>query len=138
MAQRTPEKYRDILRNVVAFIGIQRLLSIEDIGKQNPKMSLTEILDSMSSFGGQLDAANYQAHYDEYLRLNDFIEIGAPEYALQRLIDINYLRTRARDVIIPAQEEMLQSCLSSLENKYGKPKVVQLKRRLGIKKNHYH
>ena len=90
----------------------------------------------MGSFSKGFEASNYQAHYGEYSRLEDFAEIGIPEYVVDRLIMLNYLQKRADYIIVPAQEELLQSALESLTTKYGKGKVTKLKKRLGIKEIH--
>jgi hypothetical protein len=137
MARGTEEKYREILKRAINNIGISNLLSIEEIGRQNSKVSLDTILDYMGSFGNGLDAVNYLAHYGEYSRLADFVEIGLPEYVIDRLIAFNYLQKRTEEIFIPAQEELLLAALSSLDSKYGKAKVAKLKKRLRIKEVHY-
>jgi hypothetical protein len=92
----------------------------------------------MGSFSRGLEATNYLCHFGEYTRLRDFVEVGLPEYTLQRLIALSYLQKRAENVIIPAQEELLILAINSLNSKYGKARVTKLKKRLGIKELNYH
>lgn len=139
MAQRTPEKYLEILRRTFSSIDSKGLLSINDIGNKNSKVSLEEILVCAKSHSEGLEVANYKAHFHVYSRLQDLTEVGFPEYTLNELIvTFNYPQKREVEGIIPTQEELLQSSLNSLEVKYGKRKVTKLKKRLGIKEIHYH
>lgn len=138
MVQGTEEKYREMLKRTIASIGTKYLLSINDIGKQNSKVSLEAIFDVMHSFYKGFETANYQARFGECSRLGDFIEVGIPEYTLNSLIASGYLQIRANNVFRPVDEELLQESIISLTSKYGKVKVAKLKKRLGISEIHYH
>lgn len=138
MVQGTEEKYREMLKRTIDSIGAKYLLSINDIGKQNSKVSLEAIFVVMHSFDKGCETANYKSSFGECSRLEDFIEVGIPEYTLNRLIASGYLQIRANNVFRPVDEELLQESINSLTSKYGKAKVAKLKKRLGISEIHYH
>jgi len=138
MAQGTRPEYRETLKRVAASIGANYLLSINDIGVKNSKVSLDTILSCMVYTGNKFEGADYKAHYGEDSRLADFIEIGLPEYTIERLIRRGYVEQRAKQITRSSDEELLQASLNSLTSKYGKTKVTKLKKRLGIKDIRYH
>jgi hypothetical protein len=133
MLKGTKEYYRNILKRTLDSLDNKTILSIDDLAKNHGKLSEDDLITYFmpKESASLLDPANYQAHYGQASRLQDFILIGYPEYALNSLICSGYLVSRRR-AIVPGDEEILFSALEKIEEKYGHRKVASLKRRLDL------
>ncbi len=128
----TNKYYREILKLTIEALDRRSLLSINDLLKDHKKHSEEDVIKYfMNAHTKEMEMANYQAHYGQASRLQDFILIGYPEYAVDSLIRKGYLVSR-RKAIVPRDEEILFSALEKMEEKYCPRKVVSLKKRLGI------
>ena len=78
-------------------------------------------------------AGSNKAHFSEREILEDFLAVDQPEYVIQYIAQqTGYLETRAKDILIPLYEELLQKSLYGLEEKYSSEKVEELKGRLKL------
>lgn len=128
------EHYREALSEALLGLNPKGRISINEIGKNHLKFSLSSILSYfMQGYCKEpLGAVNYLAHYGSSIRLEDVITVGFPEYALDELSKMCYLDLRKKQIFIPTNEELLKKAMDEMNKKYSERRVKKLRERLGI------
>jgi len=139
MTYKTPtEIIKGLLTYCTDTLGY-KLLTINDIGVERPKPSLTNppyiTLRALnaSTTGAGFDVMNHYIHVGMGTALDDCIEAGYPELTLDCLIsDEKYLDKRERGITIGANEEYLKRSLEALSKKYSLKQVKEFKEKFKL------
>ena|GEM_PF-5584378 len=131
MHNKTPlEMIDETIKYCISKLGMQEM-TIDDIGKEKKDVIRFDTFDKYV-----WDACGTAAHaFDgvpEDERYRFLRTQNRPEYVLDHLIVIGYIKKRQAGIIVESREDELLETLASLCVKYSEKKVEALKKRVGI------
>jgi hypothetical protein len=106
-------------------------MGIDDIGTENEGVVNFDTIDKHFYSAGhthtRFEGCSWEERY-RYLR-----EMEKPEYVLDHICRLGYVKQRQAGIITQYYEEELAKTIEALGKKYSKRKINALKKRLGIK-----